>query len=333
MDWNEDGKKDIVTGESHGRVRIYLNTNTDENPMFDGFEHLMVDGAVYWGEYIYSMPVIVDWNNDGRKDVLVGDGSGRVTLILNEGTNSEPLFNDTAFLEHGITGEVLDYDSHSSPDVADFNRDGKKDLLVGGYDGNLMYYENLGTDADPYFEDGALLEVGGQTLKVGNYIRACFCDWNDDGVLDLLCGARRSSPPTAGITFYEAIGPLDFSADEVSANSGGSIQITLDAGPANSGRAYYLVGTFSGTEPGTPLPGGMAVLPIHWDIFTDIMLGLINTPVFTDFTGTMDVQGQAFATLNAPPLPTALGHVMTYAYALKGPWDFASNHCHVEFVP
>src|SRR6185503_2039394 len=31
-----------------------------------------------------------DWNNDGKTDLVVADGSGTLTLFLNEGTRSQP---------------------------------------------------------------------------------------------------------------------------------------------------------------------------------------------------------------------------------------------------
>lgn len=43
---------------------------------------------------------VVDWNNDGLRDLLVGEfAGGYVTLFLNEGTNINPLFNGGAKVE------------------------------------------------------------------------------------------------------------------------------------------------------------------------------------------------------------------------------------------
>lgn len=33
------------------------------------------------------------------------------------------------------------------------------------------------------------------------------------------------------------------------------------------------------TISGPPLPGGMATLPINWDVFTNLVLGLINVVI------------------------------------------------------
>ncbi len=40
MDWNEDGRQDLISGEGglfDGKVRVYLNTGTSQAPLFDGF--------------------------------------------------------------------------------------------------------------------------------------------------------------------------------------------------------------------------------------------------------------------------------------------------------
>jgi hypothetical protein len=47
---------------------------------------LMVVGSV-------AAPCVVDWNRDGRKDLLVADSScGQVMIFLNEGTDRDPQF-------------------------------------------------------------------------------------------------------------------------------------------------------------------------------------------------------------------------------------------------
>lgn len=101
---------------------------------------------------------------------------------------------------------------------------------------------------------------------------------------------------------------------------GGSINFSLDAGPANGGRQYLLLGSLSGSYPGIPLPGGMVVLPVNWDYFSAILL------MMPGFLGNLDGSGQAFVPFYVPPCPLTQDITMTFAYALKGPpWDFASN--------
>lgn len=41
----------------------------------------------------YTTPSVIDWNSDGRKDLLVGQfTSGYCWLFLNQGTDAKPVF-------------------------------------------------------------------------------------------------------------------------------------------------------------------------------------------------------------------------------------------------
>ena len=43
-----------------------------------------------------------DWNEDGRKDLLVGQFSGgRIRLYLNQGTDGAPVYKDFSYLQAG----------------------------------------------------------------------------------------------------------------------------------------------------------------------------------------------------------------------------------------
>ena len=52
---------------------------------------------------------------------------------------------------------------HAAPFVYDFNKDGKKDLIVGQFGGGTArIYLNHGTDAAPEFGDFTLLQAAGR---------------------------------------------------------------------------------------------------------------------------------------------------------------------------
>ena len=84
-----------------------------------------------------------------------------------------------------------------------------------------------------------------------------------------------------------------------------------------------MVGSITGTEPGTPLPGGMEILPLNWDIFTSLVITLMNGPAFSNFMGILDGSGKASAELNvSSPLPSNLaGTLIHFAYAVYFPTD------------
>ena len=115
--------------------------------------------------------------------------------------------------------------------------------------------------------------------------------------------------------------------------AGGTVNFHLCGYGENAGRNYLVLGSVSGTTPGIQLPGGQAVLPLNWDAFTNVVIALSNSTLFTGFMGTLDGTGYAAASLNLPPVPGAAGITMYYAYALNDPWDFTSNPVSVEIVP
>jgi len=127
--------------------------------------------------------------------------------------------------------------------------------------------------------------------------------------------------------------PSLFADTPVLAESGGTINFTLNAGRANGARTDLLCGSLSGMLPGTLLPGGLATIPLNRDWFSDYILARLNRPVFADFWGVFDSTGSAAAQLNAPPLSGWVGSTMHFAYAAADPWDFVSNAVAIEVVP
>lgn len=117
-------------------------------------------------------------------------------------------------------------------------------------------------------------------------------------------------------------------------STGGDAQLLLLAGPVNANRNYILLGSVTGTDPGFPLPGGKVLLPLTWDIFTDVVIASINTPVFSNFMGTLDGTGSAMATFDTlGPIAGTQGLIFHFAYALNAPWDFVSNPVGIEIAP
>ncbi len=176
FDWNEDGKKDIITGSDSGQVYVYLNTGTNAQPIFD--KPVKIPGAEVMR---LSDPYIADWNSDGKKDIIVGQASGEVSVFLNMGTNQSPLFAGEMKLNDGS----LDVGQYSSVSVVDWNGDGKKDLLIGNSRGNIYIFFNIGTDTSPRFLDDGMKT----SISVPGYATPFVADWNGDGKFDVVCGS------------------------------------------------------------------------------------------------------------------------------------------------
>ena len=190
--WDDDGLKDLLVGQFDGTVKIYLNVGTDEDPTFDagtfleagpaGMKTQMFVGAT-------ATPAIVDWNNDGSRDLLVGNYTGRLHLFLNQGTDALPDFAAGTLLELG-GAELVVPTMRSAPVVLDLDGDGRKDILSGNREGQLLLYSNVGTDTAPAFSGYTLVQSEGVPIDLGPDFNArpFVCDWTGDGRADVLVG-------------------------------------------------------------------------------------------------------------------------------------------------
>jgi hypothetical protein len=148
VDWNGDGKRDLLVGDRGGYLHLFLNQGPNRNPEFTPAGLIQ---AAYRDLDVVSnaSPCVVDWNADGRMDFLVGKGDGELYLYLNEGTRDQPMFGKPIKINDG----KLDVGSNSSPAMADLHGEGKKDLIVGNDKGEVFIFRNQGKDEDPQFDN------------------------------------------------------------------------------------------------------------------------------------------------------------------------------------
>ena len=212
-DWNNDARMDLIAGDTDGYVWLFRNLAGRRAPLFAAGERLQAAGApvkVYGEEPEaraagYARPDVVDWNADGRKDLLVADGRGWLTLFLNHGSDAAPALRRG----HRVSanGQPIDGTSRGSVHVTDFNNDGRKDLLLGmvgegpsrAYDWppllpdrtrerGILYYPNVGTDAAPVLGAPRWVKIGLEEAPA-DLLRpnlGDFVDWDGDGARDLI---------------------------------------------------------------------------------------------------------------------------------------------------
>ena len=188
MDWNNDGYHDLLVGDSHGNVVIYMNTADNTDPVLD-------NGTIIFNiGHDRATPVVSDWNDDGKKDLIIGNMEGNIIIYLNKGTDSLPTF-DTPFLLQ-LDGKIFNAGTRSAPRIYDWNKDGLKDLLVGEMQGYVYYLKNIGTRNSPLFRKAEkLLLRNGDFMRypdpTGNSrSRLYVTDWNDDGLNDIVLSGR-----------------------------------------------------------------------------------------------------------------------------------------------
>ncbi len=182
VDWNEDGKIDLLVGDGGGYLHLFLNAGAADSVDFaPGVKVKAAGKDLDVGSN--ASPCVADWNEDGKKDLIMGKGNGVIYVFLNEGSNEQPIFGKPIELNGGS----LDVGSNSSPDVADWNGDGKKDLIIGNDDGEIYVFLNKGTNEDPQYEDkGEKLP-----LKFGKDASPRVIGWNRPGANDLVVADRN----------------------------------------------------------------------------------------------------------------------------------------------
>jgi hypothetical protein len=209
-------------------------------------------------------------------------------------------------------------------------------LLIGGYKSTdngpesgtayLYSYDSVGKTwnekAKLLPSDGQLFDQFGWALGLTNGMALVGAHWDDRNGID-----------SGSIYVFKTDIALNADSYQIPADTGGSINMFLSAGPGNGNRNYILLGSLSGIWPGTPLPGGMATLPLNWDFFSSLTVFLANSAILQNSQGVLDSLGSSTAVLNLPPVPGAQGTRIYFAIALNSPWNYASNSIMILITP
>ena len=240
IDLNFDDKKDLVVSpfdpsldkaENQKSVWVYSNTGTNQNPVFEYstdafFQNRMID----FGSGAY--PVFVDVDNNGTKDILVGNWgvydssnyvgsilhsfySSSITLIKNTGTANNPMFEQIS----ADLGNLRQYDLKGLyPAAADLDNDGDIDLIVGQSVGTLIFLENTAGLGNPM--QFGLPVMNYLSIDAGDYSAPQLFDIDKDGKIDLLIGNRAGK-----ILYYKNNGTVSNPVFELVTNQIGGVDV------------------------------------------------------------------------------------------------------------
>ncbi len=207
-------------------------------------------------------------------------------------------------------------------------------------DRNIGFWVARSSDGGVSFQPN--VRVADQTFDPNTYPNGNLLgDYNGLAASDRTIHAMWADGRNATNDSFTTRVQLDFYGDTetLSAASGGQVNLTINPGPLHAGAGYFVLGSIHGTEPGFPLGNGV-VLPLNIDVFTQLTLKLANTPIFSNFIGTLDNTGSSvatFDTLGPITIPSAIGVRISFAALVTGPgaspWAWASNPFSVTIVP
>jgi hypothetical protein len=189
VDYNNDGKSDLLVGNGEGYLLCYLNQGSSTRPRFTVPTPIEdINGTVLAVES-HCIPWVVDWNDNNKKDILLGSGNGRLVLYRNEGSDADPAFSSPMPIEVG--GVEVEIGSHATPLVADWDGDGGKDLLVRDAEGHLYLFLNSVVSGEPDFLTAETVQSDDQELMVDGFPVPFLIYGNQDPRKEYLIGSSN----------------------------------------------------------------------------------------------------------------------------------------------
>jgi len=275
-DIDNDADLDLFVGEDDGNINFYRNTGTVTEPIFiletENFADINLGFSID--------PTFADIDNDADLDLFVGEGDGNINFFRNTGTATNPIFTlETSNFANIDVGFV------STPTFADIDNDADLDLFVGEGDGNINFFQNIGTVTNSIFT----LETSNlANIDVGFVSDPTFVDIDNDADLDLFVGEGDGN-----INFFQNIGTVTIftfileteNLDSINVRRSSPIFVDID----NDGDFDLFVGEASGG------------LHFYRNITTDIVRGDINSDGRIDVADLVRVIN---IILSIPPEPT-----------------------------
>jgi hypothetical protein len=193
VDFDGDGRLDLISGSTSNDQAAFHVFRRKKDGSWAPRQRFDVTPANKVSQLMGgSFVTAADWNGDGVPDLLIRQGGGSGILVaLGPFKENKPIAL-THEIDFAPRAFVLDFA------VADWDRDGKPDLLVrqvflnGHGKGGIYWYKNLGGAGLPKLAEGKLL-VETSDMNVKGF---CVADWNGDGWPDLIVTRDILTPAT-----------------------------------------------------------------------------------------------------------------------------------------
>lgn len=134
-----------------------------------------------------AAPALIDIDDDGDLDAVVGSNNGRFRLLENTGTSAAPDFRERVLDRNPLSG--VQVDGHSIPILGDFDDDGDLDLVSPSTD-RFVFLENTGTASSAAFTARSGSENPLNGIVPGSSHLTAVGDVDGDGDLDMISGGE-----------------------------------------------------------------------------------------------------------------------------------------------
>ncbi len=189
-DLDNDGDPDIIVGEEAGGLFFAENLAGPDQPFQFGswkypFQEINVG--------LSSKPQLVDLNEDGLLDLVVGERNGNINYFQNTGSRDTPVFDpdpeslpNTFFLGEVDTRQPGFIIGSSHPHF--FKVNGRWRLITGTENSGLEFYDNI---EGQLYDDFSINEWNATLSKKGFKTSPALADINSDGLLEMAIGNER----------------------------------------------------------------------------------------------------------------------------------------------
>ncbi|MEM7385720.1 MAG: VCBS repeat-containing protein [Verrucomicrobiota bacterium] len=204
IDFDGDGIEDLVSGSSDCRINVFPGIGTGR--FGDGFTITYINDGREQRAFRFNTRIFVDdWDGDGALDLLAARNKS-VWWIRNRDGKTGPAYEKPVPVVTIPRPERLFVEAVV---VADWNLDGRKDLVTARSDGSLVWYGNRRAKGLPQLNEPETLTgpIGKGFFRVsptGDFeepvdpcgrIRFCVADYNGDALPDILVGTAWMKTP------------------------------------------------------------------------------------------------------------------------------------------